>query len=139
MVEGLAQRLAANPNDLEGWKRLGKSYVVLNEPAKAREAYGRAVALAPTDMELLADYADATLTTPGPVDLPAASAEALRQVLKTDASNAAALWLVGSADAETNNAQEAIALWTRLLSRLPTDTPAYRAVQARIEAAKAGK
>jgi cytochrome c-type biogenesis protein CcmH len=139
MVEGLAQRLAANPNDLEGWKRLGKSYVVLNEAAKAREAYGRAVALAPTDMEVLADYADATLTTPGPVDLPAASVEALRQVLKADTSNAAALWLVGSADAEANNAQEAIALWTQLLSRLPADTPAYRAVQARIEAAKAGK
>lgn len=139
MVEGLAQRLAADPNDLEGWKRLGKSYVVLNEPAKAREAYGRAVALAPTDLELLADYADATLTTPGPVDLPAASVEALRQVLKTDASNAAALWLVGSADAEANNVQEAITLWTQLLSRLPAGTPAYHAVQVRIDAAKAAK
>jgi cytochrome c-type biogenesis protein CcmH len=116
MVEGLAQRLAAQPDDLEGWKRLGQSYVVLNEPAKAQQAYARAVALAPTDMELLADYADATLAAPGPAESPAASVEALRQVLKTDASNAAALWLVGLADPKPTT-PEAAALW-RLLYRL---------------------
>jgi cytochrome c-type biogenesis protein CcmH len=44
MVEGLAKRLEANPNDLEGWKRLGQSYFVLNEPVRARDAYARAVA-----------------------------------------------------------------------------------------------
>ncbi len=134
MVEGLAQRLAAQPDDLEGWKRLGQSYVVLNEPAKAQQAYARAVALAPTDMEILADYADATLTAPGPTEIPAASVEALRQVLKTDASNATALWLVGLAESEANHAQEAAALWKQLLSRLQPDTPAHRAVQARIDA-----
>ena len=134
MVEGLAQRLAANPDDLEGWKRLGRSYLVLNEPAKAQQAYARAVSLAPTDMEVLADYADATLTTPGPAEIPAASVEALRQVLKTDASNATALWLLGLAESEANHAQEAAALWKQLLSRLQPDTPAYRAVQARIDA-----
>ena len=138
MVAGLAQRLATNPNDLDGWKRLGKSYVVLNEPAKAREAYGRAVALAPTDLNLLADYADATLTTPGPANLPAASVDALRQVLKTDAANATALWLVGLAEAEANNPQQAAALWTRLLAKLPADSPAHRAVQVRIAALKPG-
>jgi len=138
MVEGLAQRLAANPNDLDGWKRLGKSYVVLNEPAKAREAYGRAVALAPTDMDVLADYADATLTTPGPANLPAASVEALRQVLKSDSSNATALWLVGLAESEANNREQAVALWTQFLTSLPTDTAAHRAVQERIDALKPG-
>jgi cytochrome c-type biogenesis protein CcmH len=136
MVEGLAQRLAANPNDLDGWKRLGKSYVVLNEPAKARDAYGHALGLAPTDLNLLADYADATLTTPGPANLPAASVDALRQVLKADAANATALWLVGLAEADADNAQQAAALWTQLLAKLPVDTPARRAVQARLDALK---
>lgn len=134
MVEGLSRRLAAQPDDLEGWKRLGQSYVVLNEPAKAQQAYARAVALAPTDMELLADYADATLAAPGPAEIPAASVEALRQVLKTDAANATALWFVGLAESEANHALEAAALWKRLLSRLQPDTPAYRTVQARIDA-----
>ena len=55
-------------------------------------------------------------------------------MLKTDASNATALWLVGLAESEANHAPEAAALWKQLLSRLQPDTPAYRAVQARIDA-----
>ncbi len=133
-VAGLAQRLAANPDDLEGWKRLGKPYLVLNESAKAQQADARAVAMAPTDTELLAAYANATLMAPGPIDIPPQSIEALHEVLKTDASNATALWFVGLAESGAGHAQEAAALWKRLLSELPPDTPAYRAVQARIEA-----
>ena len=134
MVDGLAQRLAANPDDLEGWKRLGQSYVVLSEPAKAQQAYARAVAMAPTDTELLAAYANATLMAPGPIEIPPQSVAALREVLKTDASNATALWLVGLAESGAGHVQEAAALWKRLLLELQPDTPAYRAVQARIEA-----
>jgi cytochrome c-type biogenesis protein CcmH len=134
MVDGLAQRLAAQPDDLEGWKRLGQSYVVLNEPAKAQQAYARAVALAPTDTELLTAYANATLLAPGPIEIPLQSVAALRQVLQTDASNPAALWLVGLAESEAQHAREAAALWKQLLSELQPATPAYRAVQARIDA-----
>jgi cytochrome c-type biogenesis protein CcmH len=139
MVEGLAQRLAANPGDLEGWKRLGQSYLVLNEPTKAQQAYARAVALAPIDTELLTAYADATLMAPGPIEIPPQSVDALRQVLKTDASNPTALWFVGLAESQANRAPEAAALWKQLLSELQPDTSAYRAVQARIEALAAPK
>jgi cytochrome c-type biogenesis protein CcmH len=38
MVERLATKLAENPNDLDGWIRLMRSYQVMNEPAKAKEA-----------------------------------------------------------------------------------------------------
>ena len=139
MVEGLAQRLAANPGDVEGWKRLGQSYLVLNEPSKAQQAYARAVALAPTDTELLTAYANATLLVPGPIELPPQSVDALREVLKTDASNPTALWFVGLAESQANHGPEAAAMWQQLLSQLQPDTPAYRAVQARIESLAAPK
>ncbi len=42
MVENLAGKLAANPNDLEGWLRLMRSYKVLNDPAKAKDAFDKA-------------------------------------------------------------------------------------------------
>jgi len=139
MVEGLAQRLAANPGDLEGWKRLGQSYLVLNEPSKSQQAYARAVALAPTDTDLLTAYANATLMVPGPIELPTQSVDALRRVLKTDASNPTALWFVGLAESQANHAPEAAALWKQLLTELQPDTSAYRAVQARIESLAAPK
>lgn len=38
MVENLAGKLAEDPADKQGWQRLVRSYVILNEPQKAREA-----------------------------------------------------------------------------------------------------
>ena len=42
MVAGLAARLEANGNDLEGWKKLLRSYVVLGARDKATKALGQA-------------------------------------------------------------------------------------------------
>ena len=61
MVARLAARLEQQPNDVEGWTRLGRSYMVLNEPAKARQAYARAVKLKPDDPALQQALAAATL------------------------------------------------------------------------------
>ena len=45
MVERLANRLAENPNDREGWLRLARAYEVLGEREKAAKAEARAAAL----------------------------------------------------------------------------------------------
>jgi cytochrome c-type biogenesis protein CcmH len=42
MVEGLAQRLAANPDDPDGWVRLVRAYAVLGEAAKRDDALAKA-------------------------------------------------------------------------------------------------
>jgi cytochrome c-type biogenesis protein CcmH len=60
MVERLAARLEEQPDDVDGWVRLGRSYMVLNQPEKARDAYARAVKLRPEDAGLKAALADAT-------------------------------------------------------------------------------
>jgi cytochrome c-type biogenesis protein CcmH len=52
MVGNLAARLEKEPDDVEGWARLGRSYMVLNQPDKAREAYARALKLKPDDAAL---------------------------------------------------------------------------------------
>ncbi|PKP77151.1 MAG: c-type cytochrome biogenesis protein CcmI [Alphaproteobacteria bacterium HGW-Alphaproteobacteria-3] len=54
MVEGLAARLAEDPDDLDGWLRLIRSYRVLNEPAMAREAVAGARAAFSGDEAALA-------------------------------------------------------------------------------------
>jgi cytochrome c-type biogenesis protein CcmH len=60
MVERLAARLEQQPDDVEGWARLGRSYMVLQQPDKAREAYARAVTLKPGDAALRQALAEAT-------------------------------------------------------------------------------
>jgi cytochrome c-type biogenesis protein CcmH len=52
MVGNLAARLEKEPDDVEGWARLGRSYMVLNQPDKAREAYAHALKLKPEDAAL---------------------------------------------------------------------------------------
>ncbi|MCB8836084.1 c-type cytochrome biogenesis protein CcmI [Aurantimonas sp. VKM B-3413] len=42
MVAQLATRLEQEPDDVEGWKRLIRSYTVLGKPEKAAEAFGKA-------------------------------------------------------------------------------------------------
>ncbi len=46
VVRRLADRLADNPDNLDGWRRLAKVYEVLGEAEKARDAHARAEALA---------------------------------------------------------------------------------------------
>ena len=60
MVERLASRLEQQPDDAEGWARLGRSYMVLQQPAKARDAYTRAAKLRPDDAALAQALAEAT-------------------------------------------------------------------------------
>jgi len=47
MVARLSARLEADPADLEGWLMLGRSYMVLERPDEARDAFRRALALDP--------------------------------------------------------------------------------------------
>ncbi len=59
MVGTLASRLESQPDDVEGWARLGRSYMVLNQPDKAKDAYARAVKLKPGDPQLTQALAEA--------------------------------------------------------------------------------
>ena len=65
MVGKLAARLEQQPDDVEGWTRLGRSYMVLNEPQKARDAYAHAVKLKPGDVALKDAYAEASRAAEG--------------------------------------------------------------------------
>jgi cytochrome c-type biogenesis protein CcmH len=64
MVAGLAARLEQQPNDLDGWKRLARSYAVLGETDQAEAAYKKALALAPDDPDLKSQLAALTARTP---------------------------------------------------------------------------
>jgi cytochrome c-type biogenesis protein CcmH len=49
MVAKLAARLEASPNDSEGWIRLMRAYMVLNDPASAKGALDKALLAFATD------------------------------------------------------------------------------------------
>jgi cytochrome c-type biogenesis protein CcmH len=133
MVERLAARLEKEPNDVDGWARLGRSYMVLNQPDKAEPAFAHAAKLKPGDIPLKQQYAEAIIAAAGGTDQPPPlAAVLLREVLEAEPQNSEALWYVGLAEAASGRPQAARDLWTRLLTQLPANAPERKEVEQRL-------
>ncbi|HYM30009.1 MAG TPA: c-type cytochrome biogenesis protein CcmI [Candidatus Cybelea sp.] len=59
MVQRLADRLGQQPDDFDGWMRLGRAYQVLGQGDDAAAAFAKAVKLRPNDASAAAALADA--------------------------------------------------------------------------------
>jgi len=132
MVERLAARLEDDPDDLEGWMMLARSYTVLGELDKVREAMDNAVRLAPDNSDVLAMHARAVRDANGGEDNEETIA-ILRRVLELAPDNADALWFLGNAEAKAGNNDEARELLQRLLAQIPEDGPNREFVKQQIE------
>ena len=132
MVAGLAARLEKQPDDIEGWRRLGRSYQVLGEPQKAANAYRHVAQALPGDLEAQLDYADALLAAT-PDELSPAAKQQMRRVLELDPQNPAALFHLGQAAAQAGDAAAARAHWQQLLAQVPPDAPERAQIQRLID------
>jgi len=131
MVDGLAARLKDNPDDLQGWIMLARSYTVLEDLAKAREAIDNAVRLAPDNPDVLAQQAHVVRAANGGQDNEETVA-IMRRVLELAPDNMDALWVVGGAEADAGNTAKARELLERLLARIPEDNPDREFVKERL-------
>jgi len=63
MIDGLAARLAAAPDDIKGWKMLGWSYSHRGRYQEAVDAYAKALKIDPSSAELKLAYEEARTKT----------------------------------------------------------------------------
>ncbi len=140
MLEGLAKKLEKEPDNLQGWAMLARSYKAVGRNAEAERAFGRAGALLDSDAQLLADYADAIATNAGG-NLAGRPTELIEKALKVDPNNGMALWLSGTAAFQRNDFGKAIGTWERLVQQLEPGSEDEKMLQNAIgEAyAKSGK
>jgi cytochrome c-type biogenesis protein CcmH len=131
MVDRLAKRLEDNPDNLQGWTRLARSYNVLGKPEKAREALKKATEIAPENVDLLAQYARAIRRAAGDKQTEKSIAVS-RRILKLDQDNAEALWFVGVHEARKGNTEKARDLFDKALATLP-DSPQTKELRRRAE------
>lgn len=129
MVDDLAARLKANPEDGEGWAMLGRSYRVLGRYEASAMAYGEAAKRLPQHAGLLVDWAEATAQAQGR-SLLGQPTELLDRALKLEPDNGRALALAGAAAMERGDRPQAIALWTRLRDLLPPGSPQAAQIDA---------
>lgn len=135
MVARLEQRLAQQPDDPEGWARLGRAYQVLERWEEARAAYARAHKLAPNDAEILSAYAG-FLVSENPGD-PSPEAVALfRRLHQMEPEHPGALWVLGLASYNASEFKQAVRYWESLLKILPPGSEVEPQVRRAIDTAR---
>ncbi len=137
MVAQLAARLEADPNDADGWVRLGRAYAVLAEHDKAADAYERASALLPNDVSVLVQGVQALIEAQKPdAPVPRRAIDLLHRAEQIDPKRPEVLWYLGLVAAQAGHADVAQDYWRRVLDVLPPDSPDRKMVTDAIEAVK---
>jgi cytochrome c-type biogenesis protein CcmH len=115
MTRRLAARLARNPNDTEGWRTLGWSYMNIGRFSDAAEAYAKAIQLAPDNTEFRSGRIEALVGAANGVVTSEAKA-AVGDVLKRDPKDVRARYFAGLASEQEGDKAAALAGWTELLN-----------------------
>jgi cytochrome c-type biogenesis protein CcmH len=131
MVQGLADRLAKEPDNLKGWAMLAKSYKVMGRSVESEKAFERAGAFIEDDAQMLADYADVAATNANG-NLSGKPAALLEKALKVDPNNGMALWLAGTAAMNEKKYDRTLELWDRLAKLLQPGSEDAQTLQGAI-------
>ncbi len=135
MVAKLEKRLAAQPDDAEGWARLGRSYTVLERKDKALAAYAKAHELAPANVAVLSDYAWLVFNE-NPGETTGLAQTLYSRLAKLEPAHPDALWFLGFSAHQRGDYRAAIRYWEPLLKLLPADDPGRRHLQQAIASAR---
>jgi cytochrome c-type biogenesis protein CcmH len=114
----LAKRLEQQPDDLEGWLLLGRSYRSLERHAQAARAFGRALAIKGGDANIHVEYGQALVASADGM-ITAAAKAAFEQALKLEPGHPGARYYLGLNDLRDGRPQQAYDRWLALVRELP--------------------
>ena len=140
MVNRLAARLEANPDDATGWAMLGRSYTVLERLSDSRDAYGRwyklsSGRLTSEDSALVASYAEA-ISRANDNTIDDQVIALMEQALELDPKNQKALWFGGMGAFRSGNYQLASERWQTLQRLIPAGSAIAQPLAGAIEEAR---
>jgi cytochrome c-type biogenesis protein CcmH len=132
MVDGLAARLEENPDDLQGWRMLARSYQVLDRADEALAALVRAGQIAPDAIDI--KILQARLLRERAGDQPTAESLALmREVDALDPDNVEANWFLGLEALQAGDRQAARTRLDRAIESLPPGSPEREQLTREVE------
>jgi cytochrome c-type biogenesis protein CcmH len=134
MAANLAAKLEKEPDNVDGWVMLARTYYALNRHAEAARAFDRAVVLVPDNADLLADYADSLGASGG--GLRGKALELVERALKADPTHWKALALAGTAAFERKDYKQAVDYWERMKKTVPPASPIAGSIDASIAEAR---
>ena len=122
LVEKLAAKMKAEPDNPEGWSMLARSYRQMERFADAANAYRNLMRLLPDDAGGYAGFAEASIGAAGGT-VSAEAREALIQALRRDRDEPSAKFYLGLERAQAGDAKAALAIWRELTASAPADAP----------------
>lgn len=112
LVQRMEEKLAASPQDPQGWYLLGRTYMKLERYADAARAYEQLNKIVPEGPASLLPLADAlAMTNDG--NLEGRPLQLITRVLELEPDNITALWLAGQAAVERGDNATALEHWQR--------------------------
>ncbi len=133
MVATLAQRLENQPDNLEGWTMLARSYRVMERFDQAAQVYARLMErVEQPDADLLADYAE-TLGLAQGGQLGERAEALLAQSLELDPGQPKALWLSGMMAAQREDYATTVRYWQTLLQQFPEDSEQAATIRQQLD------
>lgn len=135
VLDNLITRLNNDPEDIEGWFMLARTYAIMKRYDEAAEIYGRINAMIPNDPQIMSDYADVlAMTNDG--SLIGRPAELIQAALELDPEYPKALALAGTVEFEKKDFDQAAMYWERLLAVIPPDSQLAQSVKESIADAR---
>ncbi|UCV28321.1 c-type cytochrome biogenesis protein CcmI [Ferribacterium limneticum] len=138
MVASLAAKMKANPDDMQGWLMLARSYKSLGRYDEAVEAFAKAEKAIDKDPDQLAAYAETVAMANGK-GLKGKPAQLVEKALKVDPKHGHSLFLAGAAAMESGDNKKGIAYWEALLEQVEPGSEIDQMLRSGIEKMKAGK
>ncbi|WP_455222512.1 c-type cytochrome biogenesis protein CcmI [Kaarinaea lacus] len=124
-VRKLQDHLQANPDDMEGWVMLARSYYFMKQYQAASDAFARTVAMTgESNPGLLADYADALAMASGR-NMAGKPYELVKKALTIDPNHQKALWLAATATYQAQDYKTTLDYWLTLRKQFPEGSDNY--------------
>ncbi|MDA0665087.1 MAG: c-type cytochrome biogenesis protein CcmI, partial [Proteobacteria bacterium] len=127
----LAKRLEKEPDDLQGWVLLARTYMSIGSYRESVAAFERALKLETGEPSLYSAYGEALFMAASSVVTPAGRT-AFETALKLDPADSRARFYMALAEDQAGNRKQALDQWAALLADSPGDAPWVPAVRDRI-------
>ena len=135
LVKRLAEKMAQNPDNQEGWIMLGRSYMAMKQFPEAMDAYDRAMKINGENVSLLLAYAEAIAAMNGN-DFTGRPAPLVEKAFALEPENPNTLWLAGIVAYQQGNFQDALTRWEKLQSKLPPQSNELESINSAIDDAR---